>query len=70
MFVYHFKKTGVYNGSVKDWYANGVLAKSFNFIEGKEAGSQKMWDLKGKIRANFLYYKYRKTWFNWLKKMH
>ena len=53
MFVYHFKKTGVYNGSVKDWYANGVLAKSFNFIEGKEAGSQKMWDLKGKIRANF-----------------
>ena len=53
MFVYHFKNTGVYNGSVKDWYANGVLAKSFNFIEGKEAGAQKMWDFKGRIKANF-----------------
>ena len=53
MFEYHFNNKGVYNGAVKDWFANGALAKHFNFVGGKEAGSQKMWDLKGKIRANF-----------------
>tara|TARA_B110000503_G_scaffold39995_1_gene65701 strand:- start:784 stop:1386 length:603 start_codon:yes stop_codon:yes gene_type:complete len=53
MFEYHFNNKGVYNGVVKDWFANGTLAKHFNFVEGKEAGSQNMWDLKGKIRANF-----------------
>lgn len=53
MFEYHFNSSGLYNGRVKDWYANGILAKSFNFMKGKEAGSQKMWDLEGKIRANF-----------------
>ena len=53
MFEYHFNNKGVYNGVVKDWFANGTLAKHFNFVAGTEAGSQKMWDLKGKIRANF-----------------
>ena len=52
-FEYHFNNKGAYNGSIKDWFANGVLAKHFNFIEGKEAGSQKMWNSKGEIRANF-----------------
>ncbi len=53
MFEYHFNDKGVYHGSVKDWHFNGILAKHFNFVLGKESGSQKMWDLKGKIRANF-----------------
>jgi antitoxin component YwqK of YwqJK toxin-antitoxin module len=53
MFEYHFNNKGIYDGIVKDWFADGTLAKHFNFVEGKEAGSQKMWDLKGKIRANF-----------------
>ena len=53
MFEYHFNNKGVYHGSVKDWHSNGILGKHFNFVDGKETGSQKMWNLKGKIRANF-----------------
>jgi len=53
MFEYHFNNKGVYHGVVKDWYTNGMLTKYFNFVQGKESGSQKMWDLKGKLRANF-----------------
>ncbi|MGK0414478.1 MAG: antitoxin component YwqK of YwqJK toxin-antitoxin module [Polaribacter sp.] len=53
MFEYYFNNKGVYHGSVKDWHFSGILGKHFNFVDGKETGSQKMWDLKGKIRANF-----------------
>jgi antitoxin component YwqK of YwqJK toxin-antitoxin module len=53
MFLYHFNNYGLYNGVVKDWHRNGILGKHFNFVDGKETGSQKMWNLKGKIRANF-----------------
>ena len=52
-FEYHFNKKGVYHGTVKDWHKNGVLAKYFNFKEGKEVGSQEMWGFDGEIRANF-----------------
>lgn len=53
MFEYQLNNKGVYNGFVKDWYANGQLAKHFNFADGKEFGSQKMWQPSGKIKANF-----------------
>ena len=53
MFLYHFNNKGRYHGAVKDWHPNGILGKHFNFMEGKERGSQKMWDLDGKIKANF-----------------
>ncbi|ARV14006.1 toxin-antitoxin system YwqK family antitoxin [Polaribacter sp. SA4-12] len=53
MFEYHINDKGVYHGSVKDWHYNGQLARYFNFVDGKEAGTQKMWNSKGKIRANF-----------------
>ena len=53
MFLYHFNNKGRYHGAVKDWHSNGILGKHFNFMEGKERGSQKMWDLDGKITANF-----------------
>lgn len=53
MFEYQFNNNGVYNGFIKDWHANGQLAKHFNFVDGKESGSQKMWKIDGKIRANF-----------------
>lgn len=53
MFEYQFNNKGVYNGFVKDWHSNGQLAKHFNFDNGKESGSQKMWKPTGKIRANF-----------------
>lgn len=53
MFEYHINDKGVYHGSVKDWHDNEQLAKHFNFVDGKETGTQKMWNSKGKIRANF-----------------
>lgn len=53
MFDYQFNNLGSYHGEVKDWFENGNLQKHFNFVEGKEFGSQKMWDVKGKIIANF-----------------
>ena len=30
-FVYHFNDNGKYNGSIKEWYPDGQLAKDFNF---------------------------------------
>lgn len=53
MFEYQFNQKGLYNGFIKDWHANGQLAKHFNFKEGKEVGSQKMWQPSGKIKSNF-----------------
>lgn len=53
MFEYQFNNEGIYNGVVKEWHINGQLAKHFNFENGKETGSQKMWQSTGKIKANF-----------------
>tara|TARA_B110000091_G_scaffold214451_1_gene268007 strand:+ start:5555 stop:6085 length:531 start_codon:yes stop_codon:yes gene_type:complete len=53
MFEYQFNTKGLYHGSVKDWHEKGMLAKHFNFVDGVEEGSQKMWDFSGKITANF-----------------
>lgn len=53
-FEYHFNANGEYNGEVKEWYKNGQQVKAFHFINGKEEGSQKMWQPDGKIRANFV----------------
>ncbi|MDA9339433.1 hypothetical protein N9Q68_00520 [Polaribacter sp.] len=53
MFEYYFNTKGLYHGSVKDWHENEIVAKHFNFVDGVEDGSQKMWDLSGKITANF-----------------
>lgn len=54
MFEYHFNTKGVYNGKITEWYKNGTLLKEFHFNEGKEEGSQKMWQPNGKIKANFV----------------
>ncbi len=54
MFVYHFNKNGEYHGEIKEWYSNKQLLKVFNYVDGKEEGSQKMWQENGKIRANFV----------------
>ncbi|WP_051263785.1 toxin-antitoxin system YwqK family antitoxin [Tenacibaculum ovolyticum] len=54
MFEYHFNTKGLYNGKVTEWYKNGNLLKEFHFKEGKEEGSQKMWQLNGKLKANFV----------------
>jgi antitoxin component YwqK of YwqJK toxin-antitoxin module len=52
-FEYHFDNKGFYNGTVKDWYQNGQLVKEFNYVNGKEKGSQKMWLINGNIKANY-----------------
>jgi antitoxin component YwqK of YwqJK toxin-antitoxin module len=52
-FEYHFNNQGAYEGPVKEWHSNGILAKHFNFVNGKEDGSQRMWKPNGNIRANF-----------------
>lgn len=54
MFEYHFNMKGAYHGTVKEWYKNKQLLKIFNYVEGKEEGSQKMWRENGKIKANFV----------------
>ncbi len=54
MFEFHFNDSGEYNGSVKEWYVNGILSSSFNYTNGIEEGSQQMWQPNGKIRANYV----------------
>ena len=39
---------------MEEWYRNGQKAKEFHFTNGKEEGSQKMWESNGKLRANFI----------------
>lgn len=53
-FMYHFNDKGMYDGSIKEWYPNGQLAKDFNFIEGVEDGPQKLFKLNGAIKANYI----------------
>ncbi|MBL4605878.1 MAG: hypothetical protein JKY02_09535 [Flavobacteriaceae bacterium] len=53
-FEYHYNEKGVYHGTFKEWYQNGQALKEFNYINGKENGSQKMWLMNGNIRANYV----------------
>lgn len=53
-FEYHFNEDGVYHGTFKEWYQNGQLLKSFNYVYGKENGSQQMWLSNGNMRANYV----------------
>ncbi len=53
-FEYHYNSNGAYDGSFKEWYRNGQSLKSFNYINGKENGPQKMWSSNGNIRANYV----------------
>lgn len=52
-FEYVFNNRGMYNGNVKEWYENGQLYRSFNYEEGKEVGSQRLWKIDGTIKANY-----------------
>ena len=52
-FVYHFNTIGEYNGNVKEWFKTGELMRDFNYISGKESGSQRMWNVDKSIRANY-----------------
>ncbi len=53
-FEYHFNSKGAYNGTVNEWYKNGQQMKAFHFENGKESGTQRLWQHDGKIRANFV----------------
>lgn len=52
-FAYDFE-SGIHVGELKEWYASGQPYRFFNYIEGQENGSQKMWGLDGTIRANYV----------------
>ncbi len=53
-FEFYFNEKGFYHGSLKEWYVNGKLLKSFNYKDGKEQGSQKIWKQNGKIATNYV----------------
>lgn len=53
-FEYYFNDNGLYNGSITEWYLSGQIAKQFNFIDGKEKGSQKLFKPNGTIKANYV----------------
>ncbi len=52
-FEYPYNNSGVYHGTVKEWYPDGQLLKEFHYFEGKEVGTQKMWAANGNIKANY-----------------
>lgn len=52
-FEYHFNEKGEYDGIVKEWYKTGQLYRFFNYENGKELGSQRLWKLDGNIKANY-----------------
>lgn len=51
---YHFDTAGNQIGTQREWYSNGQLFKEFNYHNGKEDGTQKSWDITGKINANYI----------------
>lgn len=52
-FEYHFNEKGEYDGVVKEWYNTGQIYRFFNYENGKEIGSQRLWKLDGNIKANY-----------------
>ena len=52
-FEYHFNIKGEYHGMVKEWYKTGQLFRDFNYFNGKEVGSQRLWKADGTIKANY-----------------
>ena len=50
---YIFDDKGRYNGKVEEWYVTGQKLREFNYTNGLENGKQKLWDLNGKIKANY-----------------
>jgi antitoxin component YwqK of YwqJK toxin-antitoxin module len=43
-----------YEGELKEWDYSGTLFHLAHFINGQEAGEQKLWYDNGKIRANYV----------------
>ena len=53
-FEYHFNSSGAYQGEVKEWFRDGTVYRTFNYLNGREDGSQKMYKPDGSIRANYV----------------
>ena len=47
-------KDDEYNGSLKEWNRKGQIIKSFNYVNGYENGSQKLWFDNGEVRSNYV----------------
>jgi len=52
-FEYHFE-ADLHVDELKEWYASGQPYRFFNYLQGKEDGSQRMWMEDGTIRANYV----------------
>ena len=48
-----FNEKGEFHGVVKEWYKSGQIFRDFNYAEGKELGSQRMWKNDGTLKANY-----------------
>ncbi|MFC2109824.1 toxin-antitoxin system YwqK family antitoxin [Bacteroidota bacterium] len=53
-FEYHFNDSGAYTGVLKEWFQTGQPYRFFNYENGREEGSQKMWKPNGAIQANYV----------------
>lgn len=53
-FEFYFDTNGAYHGTVKEWFVDGTLYRDFNYVHGKEEGSQKLFKPNGNIRANYV----------------
>lgn len=53
-FEFYFNESGQHHGAANDWFKDGTPYKLFNYVNGKEEGSQKMFKPNGDIRANYV----------------
>lgn len=53
-FEFYFDDKGAYHGTAKEWFVDGTLYRDFNYVHGKEEGSQKLYKPNGNIRANYV----------------
>ena len=51
--IYQFNNKGQYEGDIRDWFENGLPYRKMNYVNGKEVGSQKIWNNEGKIMGNY-----------------
>ena len=53
-YEFHFNSEGQHHGVSNEWFQDGTPFKLFNYKNGKEEGSQKMFKYNGDIRANYV----------------
>jgi antitoxin component YwqK of YwqJK toxin-antitoxin module len=44
----------MYTGNYREWTREGALIKDFNYVNGQEEGSQRLYNPDGSIRSNYV----------------